>query len=219
MCGKFTQRSTWKDVHAFSQPLTLPADGEIVMATPMMFAQVLRLNADGAREVAPMRWGFADRGAKNPARPKHMHARAEGIETKPTFAEAFATRRAILPVHTFNEGEALANGKTKQWTIAPKDGRPLAMAVIWEEWLNGAERLATFILITVPANPLIGRITDRMPAFLAPEDWPTWLGETGANTEELKALLRTWDDAGAWDMAEQSAEARARKTAWQPTLF
>jgi putative SOS response-associated peptidase YedK len=185
----------------------------------MMFASILRLGAAGAREVVPMRWGFADRRAPNPARPKHMHARAETADTLPTFAHAFAHARGILMVHTFNEGEALPSGKTNQWTITPKDGRPLAIAVICEQWVNGAEALDTFILLTVPANALIARITDRMPAMLAPQDWPVWLGEGGATPAEAKALLRTWDDAGAWDMAEQSAQDRARKTAWQPELF
>lgn len=220
MCGKFTQLSSWKEVHAFSQPLLLrEAQDEIVVATPMMFAQVLRLNADGAREVSPMRWGFSDRRAPNPARPKHMHARAETVDTAPTFAPSFASARGVLLTHTHNVGEALSSGKTKQWTVTPKDGRPLAMAVIYERWENGPESLLTFVMVTVPANALIARLTDRMPAILAPEEWPVWLGETGASAAEAKALLRTVEDQGGWDMAEQSVQDRARKTAWQPTLL
>lgn len=57
MCGKFTQSASWQEVHAFSQPLVekAPAD-EVVTSTPMRFAKVMRLNADDARELAPMRW-------------------------------------------------------------------------------------------------------------------------------------------------------------------
>ena len=47
-------------------------------------------------------------------------------------------------VHTFNEGEELPNGKTKQWVITDRDGQPIAIAVICEEWRNGTETLQTF---------------------------------------------------------------------------
>jgi putative SOS response-associated peptidase YedK len=32
-------------------------------------------------------------------------------------------------------------------------------------------------MVTVPPNKLIARITDRMPAVIAPNDWAKWLGE------------------------------------------
>ena len=100
-----------------------------------------------------------------------MHARAETIDTRPTFAEAFAERRGLVLVETFNEGEALPNGKTEQWVIRPKDRKPIAIAVIWEEWAGDTGSEATFVMVTVPPNTLIGRITDRMPAILRQEDW------------------------------------------------
>lgn len=212
MCGKFTQLASWKELHAFSQPLTAdPPDAPLVVSTPMRFANIIRLGADGAREMVPMRWGFADKKAQTPARPKHMHVRAETIDTRPTFADAFRTSRGILMVHTFNEGEELPNGKTKQWTITPRDGRPLAIAVIFEDWVNGAERLTTFIQVTVPANALIAPVTDRMPAILPPETWATWLGETGAPLADVKAVLATFEDAGGWTIAPQEPPAKKPK--------
>lgn len=206
--------SSWAEVHAFSQPLVLPAltaNDEIRIATPMRFASILRLNEKGVREMVQMRWGFADRNAANPARPKHMHARAETIDTRPTFADAFRRRRGILFVRTFNEGEELPNGKTKQWTITPTDGAPIAIAVICEDWVNGEETLATFIQVTVPANALIAPVTDRMPAILPAESWSTWLGETDASTADVKAVLQTFDDAGAWTIAPQEPPPKKPK--------
>ena len=204
MCGKFTQLASWADVVRFSAPLTLAPNDAVVVSTPMRFASVIRLNDAGQREVEQMRWGFADMRAQNPAKPAHMHVRSETIDERPTFADAFAHRRGILVVSTFNEGEELESGKTKQWVISPKDGEPIAMAVIYEEWRNADEELFTFVLVTVPPNPLIARVTDRMPAMLKPEDWSLWLGETPAPLAHVKALLRTYDDGGNWDMREQN---------------
>ena len=103
----------------------------------MRFANIIRLNAAGEREVVSMRWGFAGKGDLNPSRPRHMHARCETVDRLPTFANAFTHRRGVLVVHTFNEGEELSNGKTKQWVITRNDGKPIAIAVICEKWTNG----------------------------------------------------------------------------------
>ncbi len=218
MCGKFTQMASWEEVIAFSQPLTaIPEDQSVTVSTPMRSAKVMRLGEDGKRELAPMRWGFSK--PDNPSfKPDHMHARGETVDTRPTFAESFAERRGIVLVETFNEGEEQPGGKTKQWMIRPKDRKPIAIAVIWEEWQgdNGAE--ATFVMLTTPPNPLIARITDRMPAILHQEDWPTWLGETNAPSAAIKGLLRTFDDEGAWELSEQ-ASSKSAKTKPQMDLF
>jgi putative SOS response-associated peptidase YedK len=220
MCGKFTQMSSWQEVHAFSHPLAVkqPAD-QAVVSTPMRFANIMRLDAQGERVLVAMRWGFAGKGDRAPTRPRHMHARSETIDTLPTFRESFARARGILMVETFNEGEELPNGKTRQWVITPQDGEPIAIAVICDQWINGAETLETFIQVTVPANELISRITDRMPAILPRESWAAWLGETGASLAGIKALLQTFEDKGSWTMVEQAPGARTRRTTGQPTLF
>jgi putative SOS response-associated peptidase YedK len=200
MCGKFKPKRPWRDMHALYR-LTAPAEIDIEtdeIVTPMRFAPVLRMQ-DGRPALTPMRWGFAGKGDVNPGKPKHMHARAETIDALATFADAFVHRRCVLVVETFNEGEEVG-AKTVQWTITPRDGQPIAIAAIYEEWRNGAESLFTFVMVTTPPNDLIARITDRMPAILAPEDVARWLSGT---PDEAKALLRTYDDAGAWEMARQ----------------
>lgn len=217
MCGKFTQSASWAALRPFPNALLAPAaDEAFVIATPMRFAAIVRLNAEGEREPVQMRWGFAEAGAPNPARPKHMHARCETIDTRPTFADSFRHRRGILFVNTFNEGEELPNGKTKQWTITPKDGAPIAIAVIFEDWVNGDERLTTFIQVTTPANALIAPVTDRMPAILRPEQWAPWLGETEASLADIKALLQTFEDDGAWSIAPQEPPPKKSKAPSPP---
>lgn len=221
MCGKFTQMATWEEVVAFSQPLTAIPEGQpVTVSTPMRLAKVMRLGEDGRRELASMRWGFSK--PENPSfKPDHMHARAETIDKRPAFAEAFAERRGIVLVETFNEGEQLPSGKTQQWVIRPKDRKPIAIAVIWDEWVGDAGSEPCFVMVTVPPNDLIGRITDRMPAILRQQDWPVWLGEDDASLADVKSLLGTFDDDGAWEMAEQapSKASKPAKSKSQGDLF
>ena len=221
MCGKFTQMMSWRELHDLSE-LTTTSSGDIETVTPMRMASIIALDDDGKRVTKRMRWGFARLGAKSPAeRPDHMHARAETIDSKPTFREAFAHRRGLLVVNTFNEGEEVTPSKTVQHTITPRDGKPIAIAVIWERWTHRNEgELLTFVMVTVPPNKLIARITDRMPAVIQPNDWSKWLGEEPATPEDLKALLQTVE--GDWDMAVQAKPQKPPKrpkTTDAPDLF
>jgi putative SOS response-associated peptidase YedK len=99
-------------------------------------------------------------------------------------------------VRTFNEGKEITPTKTEQHVITPRDGKPLAIAVIWERWRKMP--LESFAMVTTAANTLIGSITDRMPAVIAPHHWPKWLGEERASVDELKAILQPFE--GDWDM-------------------
>lgn len=216
MCGKFTQMMSWRDVHDYSDFLRLP-ESAAETVTPMRFANVIILGDDGGRAVRRMRWGFARLGAKNPAeRPEHIHARAETIDTKPTFRDAFAHRRGILAVRTFNEGKEITPTKTEQHVVTPRDGKPIGIAVLWERWTHRTEgELYTFVMVTVPPNKLISTITDRMPAVIAPDDWGMWLGESLATAEELKARLVPFE--GDWDMEREAKPARPRRTKTRET--
>ena len=222
MCGKFTQLVAWEDSFVFFSKLAEPTadDAPIVFATPMRSAWVIRLDEGGKRESVRMRWGFSKTGSSD-FKPDHMHARAETIDSRPTFSEAFAERRGILMVDTFNEGEEQPGGKTKQWVIRPADRKPIAIAVIWEEWEGDTGAVPCFIQVTVSANELVSRITDRMPAILREDDWSVWLGEEDKPLRDVKALLRTFDDNGNWQLAEQapSKSAKAPKSKPQMDLF
>jgi putative SOS response-associated peptidase YedK len=214
MCGKFTQMASWQEAHDYAEFLNAPGggggDGDEQTVTPMRFANVLRLDSEGRRETVAMRWGLADRYAKTPLdRPKHIHARAETVDRLPRFADAFAMARGLVVVKTFNAGEKLPSGRVKQWTITPRDGKPLGIGVIWELWRSRDEgSLLTFAMVTTATGPLLSRITDRSPAFIPPEHWPTWLGETAAPLAEVKALLLPRE--GDWDITEPAKKPAKR---------
>lgn len=201
---------SWREVHDYSDFLNA-SEGPTETATPMRFAHIVRLKEDGRREAVPMRWGFMGLNAKSPVGPpEHIHARAETIDTKPTFRDAFAQARGLLVVKTFNEGKEITPTKTEQHTIRSRDGKPVGIAVLWERWTHRNEgQLLTFVMVTTPANKLIGSITDRMPAVIAPEHWAKWLGEEPANAAELKTLLQPFE--GDWEM-----EAESKPSKWKP---
>lgn len=216
MCGKFTYMATWAEVHDFSRPLDARrSNAPEQTATPMRLAPVMHLDAAGARTMTEMRWGFA-KVRNGREYPEHIHARDDKLLTSRLWRPHFEARRGILIVSSFNEGEEVAtykpdrvtptgNTKTVQWTIRPKDGSRLAIAVIFREKQGLAGPVFEFVMCTTGANKGISKFVtgdpdQRMPAVLQEEDIPVWLGERPASLEEVREVLRPYEDEGAWDM-------------------
>ena len=92
----------------------------------------------------------------------------------------------------FFEWQKRADGK-QPYRFVRKDFEPFAFAGLWEfARLDGEEILSATIIVGEP-NPLVGGIHDRMPVMLMPDDYDRWL-EAGLSIEELRALLKPYDD-------------------------
>lgn len=218
MCGKFTTKASWTEIVDFIW--SPPADPEdlVISRRVMDDLRVIVLEGD-ERRVMPMRWGFPD--AQDWRRPKPIHARSETIDTTKAFAQPFREgQRGIVLMKSFNEAPDV-EGPTIQHVITPGDEPVLAAAFVWRRYdIAGLPRpLFACVLVTVPANRLLaGLPTDRMPAFLAHQDWQTWLGERPAGLDEVKACLKTVEGV-RWTMTrEERAKASRRKpTVADPT--
>ena len=135
MCGKVAQSMSWAEFAALhgirlepgDEPLGAGAGDRVEIGTPMRLLRVVARDDLGRRRLVRMRWGLVPSWQDDPNKlAGTIHARAETIEQKPSFKNAFAERRGILVVKTFNEGEELASGKTRQYVVTPKDGREIA---------------------------------------------------------------------------------------------
>ena len=123
-----------------------------------------------------------------------INAMAETVAIKPAFRDAFARgQRCIVPVDGFYEWKKTGTGK-QPYAIVGADGLPLALAGLWERWRDRAagDTTQTFTIITTAPNELCAPIHDRMPVVLPREVWATWLGEHGAEPDDLLALLRPY---------------------------
>lgn len=75
----------------------------------------------------------------------------------------------------------------------------------------------SFAAVTVPANELIrrtikpGEEDPRIPAILEDEEaWATWFGERSAETEDVKAVLKTMEGV-SWTTAPEAMKPRPLK--------
>jgi putative SOS response-associated peptidase YedK len=113
----------------------------------------------------------------------NINAKAEGIEGKPAFREAFQRRRCLVPVDNFYEWKKTTAGK-QPYAVGLADGRLMALAGLWESWRSPAgEWVRSFAIITTAPNELCAEIHNRMPVVLKPAAWPAWLEEEPGEPE------------------------------------
>jgi len=158
---------------------------------PTDWLPVVRFDAKaGQRSLDLLRWGLVPYWAKElKVGFANINAKAEGIERKPAFRDAFQRRRCLVPVDNFYEWKKTANGK-QPYAIALTDRGLMALAGLWENWCSPAgEWVRSFAIVTTTPNELCAELRNRMPVVLGPETWPGWLGEETADPRQLKTLL------------------------------
>ena len=201
MCGRARLSSDVSEIRlVFSIPPeqptpNIPANWN---AAPTEDLPVVRYDARaGQRSLDVMRWGLVPFWAKDiKVGFSNINAKAETVDTKPAFREAFTRRRCLVPFDCFYEWKKL--GKERQpYAVALTDRRLMALAGLWENWRSPAgERVRSFAIVTTAPNALLAALHDRMPVILAPETWPLWLGERSADPDQLKSVLKPYPAEG-----------------------
>ena len=190
MCGRFTNRYSWSElVRLYRLTGMQPASNfpPRYNIAPTQTSFVVRLS-EGQRELADLRWGLVPFWAKDLKIGSRMiNARSETCATMPAFRHAFKSRRCLVVADGFYEWPTRQTPRL----ITTKDDEPFSFAGLWESWgPKDGEKIETFTILTCPPNEFMEPIHNRMPVLLAQDSWATWLGETGATPEELRALCK-----------------------------
>jgi putative SOS response-associated peptidase YedK len=142
MCGRFTVKATWAELVALYR-LTMDAPPHNLRprynVCPTDPVDVVTAE-EGKRELVPMRWGLIPRWWSKTikeAKIATFNARAETIETKPFFRDAFKRTRCLIPMSGYYEWQDAPGGK-QPWYFTAADGSPLLTAAgLWDEWKDG----------------------------------------------------------------------------------
>lgn len=199
MCGRFGLFAELEDLAGHFDFRVEPRQGSyrprwnIPPTSPVLTV----FREDGTRTAGMMRWGLTPSRSRNNRSSLRLlfNARAETVNRRQIFRNAFSGRRCLVPANGFYEWPAGAvRTKTPRW-VSRRDGHPIAFAGIWYSAQSHDEDQGTCVIITTAANGLVTPIHDRMPVILPPERFDAWLSE---HTEpaELLALLgrRDWPD-------------------------
>lgn len=148
-------------------------------------------------KISLMTWGLIPswvktRESAEEIRYKTFNARAESVDSKPSFSGSFSSGRCIIPVGGFFEWQHTASRKIP-WYIYRADNDIMSLAGLWAEWADSStgELLNTFSVITTDANELMAKVHNskkRMPVVIEKNSESIWL-DNRAVKEDLKKLL------------------------------
>ncbi len=168
-------------VAKFQKSSAVLSQGEI---RPTNVAPVIASSKTGNRAVFPMKWGFTGKTLL-------INAKTETAAIKPTFREAWASHRCIVPASWYFEWEhtMMNDGKKKtgdKFMLQPK-GSPVT-------WLCGLYRieegLPCYVILTREPSEEIRFIHDRMPLMLPEQYIDEWI-KPDAHPEEIIRQAQT----------------------------
>ena len=121
-----------------------------------------------------------------------INARVETVADKPAYRRAFTARRCLLPADGYYEWLAPEEpgGRKQPVYLSRVDGRPLALAGLWETWTSPqGERLDSCVVLTTTAVDELGHVHDRAPVVVEEAEWAAWLDPGLRDSEQLGGLL------------------------------
>jgi putative SOS response-associated peptidase YedK len=194
MCGRFTL--TWEEWRQVADALGVQDERDVAASYRPRFniaptdEHFIITSEFERRKARRARWGLVNRCAKNNSRASQcINAKAETLEQRPTFSEAFQQRRCVVPADGFFEWTGPKAKRQPLW-IHPRAGGLLFFAGLYESWYPGKDRPeVTFTIVTCAANPVLVTIHDRMPVVLDESAADDWMNPRETDPLLLKRLL------------------------------
>jgi len=177
MCGRFAFFAKGQFGYESLQLPERPPFERYNIAPTQKILAIRTSSETGRPEWALLHWGLVPSWSKE-SKTKHLliNARAEGIETKPSFRGPVRHRHCIVPASGFYEWRRQGAGK-QPYFVRPTADEVFALAGIWDRWEGKqGEVIESVAIITTSANELMQPIHDRMPVVLEKENLAEWLG-------------------------------------------
>ncbi|WP_254276507.1 SOS response-associated peptidase [Halomonas sp. 3H] len=155
---------------------------------PRRMLSAIRLEA-GVAHLGRLFWGLTPPWLEVLDHAPHC-ARAESLEARPMFREAFLARRCLVPASGVYAWKAQPRSK-QPFLVTRSDRGPLLLAAIWCRFHTSlAEHTDSLALVTVATSPLLAPLTDRLPAVIEPDAARRWL-DPRTPPDTARALLVT----------------------------
>ncbi|MCP4433530.1 MAG: SOS response-associated peptidase [Gammaproteobacteria bacterium] len=185
MCGRFFLDSNIGEIvehYNAPPPDIFTARYNIAPTTPVV--------ARTDRELTFFRWGLVPSWAKDLSIGNRMfNARVETIAEKPSFRQAYRRRRCLIAANGFYEWRS-ENG-VKQPYCCHIGQQLFSLAGIWEQWQDAeGNHLQSCAVITTEAKGNMRDIHQRMPVYIDPQDYQSWLDCRSEKTDIADELVR-----------------------------
>ncbi len=182
---------------------------------------------DGRPRGELLRWGLVPPWSKpGETGLKMINARAETLEERPAYREAFRRFRCLIVADGFYEWRAQEAGPKQPYHIARPGGEPFAFAGLWSVWRDEHQTLRSCTIITTQACGPVASLHDRMPVILPPQAEEEWL--LSPSRDRLLDLVRRSDaelaelrpvSTAVNDARHDAPDCLEAPDSLQPTLF
>lgn len=137
------------------------------------------------------KWGLVPSWAKDEkVGYKMINARAEGIESKPSFRHAIKSQRCLVPATGYYEWMR-AGDKKYPYYFTVKGQDIFAFAGLYELWHDDkGDQLRTYTIITCEPNKLAEEVHNRMPVILDKAGEDEWLNPAITDPKKVLHLLK-----------------------------
>jgi putative SOS response-associated peptidase YedK len=189
MCGRFTL--TWDEWRRVSGELGID-EGDAAAASYRPRFNIAPTDEHfivtsefERRMVRRARWGLVNRWAS-----QCINAKAETLEERASFREAFQQRRCVVPADGFYEWVRGPGGTRQPLWIHPRVGGLMLFAGLYESWYPARNQPeVTFTIVTCAANATLAAIHNRMPVILDEGGAEDWMNPREKEPMSLKRLL------------------------------
>jgi len=191
MCGRFTLFEADKILSKeFGVSGVPPLSPRYNIAPSQAIAAVRTPHTGAGRELALLRWGLIPSWSKDPAIGNRLiNARAETVQEKPSFRNAFRRHRCLIPTNGFYEWQRQERGK-QPYFVRMRDERIFAFAGLWDRWESPDDGvIESCAILTTAANAVLAPIHGRMPVILPQAEYARWLDPALKDPDSLSPLL------------------------------
>ena len=193
MCGRVTltlDKETimeiLDEVYEVSNEPALPTVPNYNMAPSNQLLSVISTGEE--RRAGLLTWGFVPKWIDE-ASISHglINARSETVDVKPTFRDAFESRRCIILADRFYEWKREAAKRPFVFQSCDQPLMPLAGVYTIYTKSDGT-KLSSCAVLTCAPNEIMKPIHHRMPVILTPEGVAPWLNQR-TSKDILKSLM------------------------------
>lgn len=210
MCGRFTLTADPAQLQDYFTGFNVPNDIRPLLQPRFNITptnNVVAVANTGEKKVGLYRWGLIPSWASIPKpdlnNPNEasksgvtagipdignrlINARADTLEQKPAFRNAYRKQRCLILADGFYEWwfDEKQNRKIPYFfylknpkSSSDNERLPFAFAGLWERWIRRDDQteILTCTIITTEPNDVIAQVHNRMPVILSPKDYDEWL--------------------------------------------
>lgn len=191
MCGRFVRKTPLAEVSKTISACNIESEPSLSYnISPGSKISVLQHDKDLI--FSSQVWGIVPNWVSQmPPYRSIINIRYETLLNRRIFNNSLKNRRCLVLADGFFEWLKIRSQSVPYYFFLKED-KPLFFAGIWDYiGTHDGKQVQACAIITVPANELVGRFHERMPAIITIDNFKEWIFNDAVNKSTLPQLIKT----------------------------